>query len=533
MNAMISVLASEADQPVVREFFELFKTPWRFHAADAPAKILLCAGREVPANDAALVIIFAGELISSDENTGAKCESQTEPGIFKHDGVELPIYGRRLVEKSSPQIVFRRGQTNGRPFVRIGFDLFAEIRHLLTTGQPAEHAAAPTLERHVAFLRDLILSHSLPLVEIPPRPAGHEFIVCLTHDVDHVGIRNHKFDHTMFGFLYRATFGSVFDVFSGRKNLGQLAQNFFAVLRLPLVHLGLADDFWFQFGNYTALEGGRPSTFFVIPKKGETGLDAQSRRPARRAASYDAADLRDILRRLQAAGKEVAVHGLDAWRDAVAGRAERERIAGLVSGGATGVRMHWLYFDANAPQKLEAAGYVYDSTIGYNQTVGYRAGASQVFKPLTAKNLLELPMHVMDTALFYPSYLNLSPQQADEKVFPLIENAIHFGGVFTVNWHDRSLAPERLWGNFYSHLLDQLSAKKPWFATAAQTVAWFRQRRAATFENGAADDHVKIKLPAASDSLPPLRVRIFQPGKEGAKFSEQAVHDGWETCLAA
>jgi hypothetical protein len=532
---MISVLASEADQPVVREFFELFKTPWRFHAADAPAKILLCAGRDVPANNAALVIVFAGKLISSDEKTGVKCETPTAPGIFKHDGVELPIYGCRLVENSSQQIIFRRGQVNGRSFVRVGFDLFSEIRHLLTTGQPAEFAATPTLERHIVFLRELILSHALPLIEIPPRPAGHDFIVCLTHDVDHVGIRNHKLDHTMFGFLYRATIGSVLDVFSGKKSCGQLAENFSAVLRLPLVHLGLARDFWYQFENYIALEAGRPSTFFVIPKKGETGLDAKGNRPAKRAASYDAENLRDELRQLQAAGKEVTVHGLDAWRDSVAGRDESARISGLVNGSATGIRMHWLYFDAHAPEKLEAAGYVYDSTFGYNQTVGYRAGASQVFKPLTTKNLLELPMLVMDTALFYPSYLNLSPSQADEKVSPLIANAVQFGGVFTVNWHDRSLAPERLWGNFYSHLLDELSAKNPWFATAAQSVAWFRQRRAATFEISATDQRsVKIHLPAPADkSLPPLRVKTFQPGKTGANGSEQPVRDGMEISLAA
>jgi peptidoglycan/xylan/chitin deacetylase (PgdA/CDA1 family) len=532
---MISVLASEADQPVVREFFELFKTPWRFHAADAPATILLCAGRDVPANNAALVIVFAGKLISSDEKTGAKCETSTAPGIFKHDGVELPIYGCRMVENSSQQIIFRRGRADGRSFVRVGFDLFSEIRHLLTTGQPAEFAATPTLERHIAFLRELILSHALPLIEIPPRPAGHDFIVCLTHDVDHVGIRNHKLDHTMFGFLYRATIGSVLDVFSGKKSCGQLAENFSAGLRLPLVHLGLARDFWYQFENYIALEAGRPSTFFVIPKKGETGLDAKGNRPAKRAASYDAENLRDELRQLQAAGKEVTVHGLDAWRDSVAGRDESARISGLVNGSATGIRMHWLYFDAHAPEKLEAAGYVYDSTFGYNQTVGYRAGASQVFKPLTAKNLLELPMHVMDTALFYPSYLNLSPSQADEKVSPLIANAVQFGGVFTVNWHDRSLAPERLWGNFYSHLLDELSAKNPWFATAAQSVAWFRQRRAATFEISATDQRsVKINLPAPADkSLPPLRVKTFQPGKTGANGSEQPVRDGMEISLAA
>lgn len=530
---MISILASDADRPVVREFFELFKTPWQFHAPDAAVKILLCNGCEVPANNAALVIVFASELMALDEGAGAGCESKMTQGFFKQNGAELPVYRGSLVEKNSQQIVFRRGLANGRPFVRVGFNLFAEVRHLLTTGQPVENAGMPALERHVAFLRELILSHKLPLVEILPRPAGHEFIACLTHDVDHVGIRNHKFDHTMFGFLYRATAGSVWDVCAGRKSIGQLGQNLFAALRLPLVHLGLVRDFWYQFDGYTALEAGRPSTFYVIPKKGETGLDSQGRRMPRRAASYDAADLRDILQRLETAGKEVTVHGLDAWRDAAAGRDERGRIAGLVNHDAAGVRMHWLYFDAGAPEKLEAAGFLYDSTMGYNSTVGYRAGTVQVFKPLTAQRLLELPMHIMDTALFYPSYLNLSPKQAHAVVQPLIENAARFGGVLTVNWHDRSLAPERLWGDFYEQLLEQLQEKKTWFATAAQAVAWFRQRRAATFE-GAGADRIKVKLSEASDDhLPPLQVRIYRPDKTNAPICEQTIHDGWETCLAA
>jgi hypothetical protein len=533
---MISVLASDADRPVVREFFELFKTPWQFHSSDAPANVLLCDGQEIPANNAALVIVFSSELTVSDLGTGAngesKYESKTAPGFFKQDEIKLPVYGRSLVEKQSQQIVFRCGFANDRPFVRVGFDFFAEIRHLLGTGQPAENADVPALEQHIGFLRKLILSHALPLLEIPPQPVGHEFIACLTHDVDHVGIRNHKFDHTMFGFLYRATAGSVLDVCAGKKNIGQLGQNIFAALRLPLVHLGLARDFWYQFDHYATLEAGRPSTFYVIPKKGETGLDSQGRRMSRRAASYDAADLRDILQRLETAGKEVTVHGLDAWRDAAAGRDERGRIAGLVNHDATGIRMHWLYFDAAAPEKLEAAGFLYDSTVGYNGTVGYRAGTVQVFKPLTTQRLLELPMHIMDTALFYPSYLNLSQKQAHAVVGPMIENAVRFGGVLTVNWHDRSLAPERLWGDFYEQLIGQLQEKKAWFATAAQAVAWFRQRRAATFETAGAN-RIKINLPSADDHLPPLRVRVYRPEKTAVPLSEQTVHDGWETCLAA
>ena len=52
--------------------------------------------------------------------------------------------------------------------VRIGFDLFQEVRHLLTLGQPAEFASIPTLELHISLLRELIVSQGLPLVEILP-----------------------------------------------------------------------------------------------------------------------------------------------------------------------------------------------------------------------------------------------------------------------------------------------------------------------------------------------------------------------------
>ena len=159
----------------------------------------------------------------------------------------------------------------------------------------------------------------------------------------------------------------------------------------------------------------------------------------------------------------------------------------------SGVRMHWLYFGEQSHAELEKAGFAYDSTVGYNNAVGYRAGTTQVFKPLTVTKLLELPMHVMDTALFYPSYLNLSPKQAEEKIRPLIADAVHFGGALTVNWHDRSLAPERLWDGTYRWLLAEFKTQGAWFATAAQAVAWFQKRRAATFELRRRPVQIKIK----------------------------------------
>jgi hypothetical protein len=377
----------------------------------------------------------------------------------------------------------------------------------------------------------LILGCSIPLVEIPPVPDGRRFIACLTHDLDHVLIRNHKFDHTMFGFLYRATLGSVLEFFRGRKNGKQLATNWAAALKLPLVHLGLAADFWGQLDRYLELERELNSTFFVIPNKGEPGMDSHGNHPARRAASYDAAGLAGPLKKLQSAGNEIGLHGIDAWRDRAAGRREFEIITRLTGAAETGVRMHWLFFDEQSPAVLEAAGFDYDSTFGYNETVGYRAGTTQVFKPLAVERLLELPLHIMDTALFFPGYLGLSPAQAEEALCPFTTHASRFGGALTVNWHDRSVAPERLWDTAYVRVLEHLRSNGACFLTAGQTVSWFRKRRAAVFQqNGSA---IKIKLPPGdSKRTPDLCVRNYRPGTRDGAFVDTRLPEGEEICIS-
>jgi hypothetical protein len=538
---MIGVFAQDEVQPVVREFFELFKTPWKFASAGSDADVVICSRAEIPKTDARLVLIFGGETNSFDRANGIQVHPQGSKKILSHDGRRLPIYGNctvfgksadaTLTVEDSGESALLEIAVGGQTFIRIGYDLFWEIRQLLTSGQPVIHAQIPTLEIHIALLRSLIVGHSIPLIEIPPVPEGHDFIACLTHDVDHVGIRNHKFDHTMFGFLYRATIGSVLDFFKGKKSLEQVGVNWKAAASLPLVHLGIAGDFWHQFDRYVEIEKGLVSTFFVIPKKGEPGLDANGRRPAKRAASYNIDELVEPLKKLGATGHEIGVHGIEAWRDSAKGREELERISRLTGTVGLGVRMHWLFFDERSPVFLENAGFSYDSTVGYNETVGYRAGTTQVFKPLQTARLLELPMHIMDTALFYPSYLNLSPKQAEEIISPLVKNMVHFGGVLTVNWHDRSIAPERLWDGFYIWLLAQLKAKDAWFATAAKAVSWFRKRRSATFER---NENGRIKIfCGGNDGFPGLRVRIFRPQKNGAKFVEMPLQDGMEICPVA
>jgi peptidoglycan/xylan/chitin deacetylase (PgdA/CDA1 family) len=536
---MIGVIVSPAQQDVVREFFELFKTPWEFYREHRHYDVLLTTEDGLRGETATLVVSYAGRRLNVYEQAMPVCSENSDCSLLVYQGERIPIYGdvirfphrggELLTDEDSQGCAAYLDHSGNRVMARIGYDLFGEVRRLLTVGQPPANAHIPTLELHIALLRNLINECGIPLVEIPPVPEGHRFIACLTHDVDHPSVRQHKWDHTTFGFLYRAVFGSLRSFLQRRMALRDLVRNWAATLKLPFVHMNLAKDFWRDFDDrYLELEKGIPSTFFVIPFKNYSGVSRSGQAPTFRAARYAAKDIAGTIKKLIAGGCEVGAHGLDAWLDSSRGREELNEIRGLTGVSEIGVRMHWLYYDEHSASILEKAGAAYDSTVGYNETVGYRAGTTQVYKPLQATHLLELPLHAMDTALFYPSHLGLSPSQAREVLDRMIENAVRFGGCLTINWHDRSIFPERLWETSYRDLLEDLKARGAWFSTAGEAVSWFRKRRAAVFEMDSTEP-CGISATAMSDhedNRPQLRLRIhnaLESCQTGARRSEDYV----------
>jgi hypothetical protein len=521
---MMGVIANPAEEDIVREFFELFKIPWEFYREGVRYDVVLCTDvSAIEGARAKLVLVYAGGKAAFDTVRNVQVDSQRKGANLSFSGKPLPIYGNAVTFDDGASVLTEDG--SGMPalclrqfgedlFACIGYDLFQEIETLLTTGQPFENAAVPALEVHIQLLRDLITSSGIPLLEIPPVPDGYSFIACLTHDLDHAAIRRHKFDATIWGFLYRAIAGSAINVARRRLPLGKLFTNWAAAAKLPLIYLGLAQDIWYEFDRYIELEDGRPSTFFVIPFENRPGRSSTGEAPRYRETKYDVSHIAAKLPRLIAAGCEIGLHGIDAWLDSTNGREEARRISEISATPVFGVRMHWLYSDGRSAGALEEAGFSYDSTVGYNDTVGYRAGTGQAFKPLSATHLLELPMQIMDTALFYPTYLNLTEREARERLSPVFDDAVRYGGALTVNWHDRSIAPERLWGDFYVGLLNELTARGAWFSTAEQAVSWFRRRRSSVFERVDCEDkrlRVSVVDGHSGDDCPGLRLRFHRP----------------------
>lgn len=476
---MIGVRAADGDAAVVAEFFELFKTPWEFCQSGRSYEVVLQAGDRIgPERGSRLTVCYSGKPLAEDRGTPQAWAADPSGRLARHPGRMLPLYGECITWGDGvPGVVVLEDHAGGTSRVRVGYNLFEEVRWLLTRGQPAAQAGSPTLELHIDLLRGWMQRSATAFQEARPAPDGSRFIAALTHDVDHPSLRLHGFDSTAAGFLGRALAGSVSRWISGRLRFGEVLSNWGAALRWPAVVAGLAPDFWRDFVRYPERERGHPSTFFVIPFAGRPGRRGAGAAPAFRASRYGAADIGTELRALRAAGCEIGLHGLDAWCDPETARHERSAVEQVAGAHARGVRMHWLYFNEDSTTLLDQAGFDYDSTVGYNETIGFRAGTAQAYRPLGARHLLELPLVVMDTALFYPSHLNLRPAEAWQRVEAVVAQAARFGGCVTVNWHDRSLAPERLWGGFWRDLVEYLEAQGAWVTTAGQAVDWFRQRR--------------------------------------------------------
>ena len=526
---MIGVVSRTEESAAVEEFFQLFKTPWEPFHSGRSYDVILVTRDEVPAAEAKLLLIFGADARTGDTGRGITAKKKQRGGDLEDEAGQIPIYGEVLTFEpaagGSPCLAGLCGiaglkfGVGDRTVLRLGYDLFGEIQHLLSAGQPADKAHIPAFELHIQLLRRWMTEAGISFVEIPPAPAGYSFAVCLTHDIDFVGIRRHKFDHTIAGFLYRATLGALLDFVRGRQGLGRLLGNWWSVLSLPLVHLGLAKDFWLQFDAYRAIEKGLSATYYFIPFKHRPGENVRVSHASRRASAYDICDVSELIGALMEDGCEIGVHGIDAWHNAAKGREELARVAAATRREQIGIRMHWLLRDESTMGALEAAGYAYDSTVGYNETVGFRCGTGQVYRPPGAKRLLELPMHIQDGALFFANRLGLSDDEARERCEPLIQAAKRFGGVLTVLWHDRSLGPERFWGDFYVGLVDSLKSMNIWFANAGRVVAWFRSRRDIKFTRvESADGTALIQLSSNGRMIsPPLVVRVHQAAGAGGR----------------
>ena len=377
-------------------------------------------------------------------------------------------------------------------------DIFSKIAGLLNTG--AEHLHEPVCDTLLDTLRQELKKYTL-LVEIPPAPWGHPYMVALTHDVDLTSARECRW----------ATVG--YAAFQCLKQ-GKIGTG----LRLGLARMGLGEDPWALFDRWKTCEEELDvrSTFYFVPRKGDPGTRAHPYRAVR----YDVKEKTDVLHDLENGGWEAGVHGLDNWTDAGSGKNERTFLEPQTA--FPGNRTHWLLFDKSSWKSLDSAGYSYDTTFGYNDDIGFRAGTLQAYQPRDVKNLLELPLHIQDLGLFgkfcwAPAgsgwkkipCLHLSEPEATARCDRILDAAKIYGGAVTILWHYENLIPPRDFSGFFGGLIKRAKADGAWVTTAGEVAGWFRERREREIDADTQGNLLTIRIPSSTTGqTPPVRVRV-------------------------
>jgi peptidoglycan/xylan/chitin deacetylase (PgdA/CDA1 family) len=279
-----------------------------------------------------------------------------------------------------------------------------------------------------------------------PRWHGARFAVALTHDVD-----------VPWRWARGAVRGSAARLKSHilARRRGPAVREARALAGMPLHRLRGTDPNW-RFREVLDAERahGAASTFFLLAGHND-------RHDGASPETYDRLRPR-LVETILEGGGEVGLHGSYlAASDAALLRAELDVLRDL-GADVHGQRYHYLRVDPHSNlEPLAGLGLRYDSTLGFPDAVGFRAGIAHPFRPwdLAADrplDLVEVPLAAMDVTLGEERYLGLSAADAEGRLLGLLDRAAEQGGGFSVLWHTDRYDPatSRGWDRLYVRLLE-------------------------------------------------------------------------------
>jgi hypothetical protein len=313
---------------------------------------------------------------------------------------------------------------------------------------------------------------------LPLWPDRRPFAICLTHDVDVV---SRKLTPRQVARTMRAALAP-----DGRTSPLRIARPAVRAMRVLGTGVARAPSLADTIERSVALEAERGLTasyFFTVPPAGPwTRWDCVYAPDDRCTFRGVEQRLGEVMRTLRSEGFDVGLHG--SYESARApGVLERERgtLETAIGVSVETTRQHFLHWDVRwTPQLQERAGLRGDSSLGFNRTVGFRAGTSLPFRQFDvaadrALDVVEVPLALQDAALLGPIGMGRSARETREVVERLLGEAAAVGGLLTCVFHpDKLVRPE--WLSLYEWMLDRAVESGAWVTSVAGIDAWWRQR---------------------------------------------------------
>lgn len=297
-------------------------------------------------------------------------------------------------------------------------------------------------------LIDFILKDQQLFIYLLHWPEGKPLAVALTHDVDltrKFGTKKLLVD-VMFGRWKE--FGAHYRESAFSKNV---YWNFEEILQL-----------------YRQLK--LKATFFFIARPWE-GFHYRYR--------IESKKFRHLFKAMSEQGHEIGLHSSRyAFDHPKRIMQEKRHLEKIIGQPVIGVRQHYLRLQfPQAWHYFQEAGFQYDSSCGYNESIGFRAATASIFSPFvpppaSISSLLEIPISLMD----YPWSKHFFSDEQSKIIFENLWNSIEkFQGVMNILWHPSNIA-EPAFRPMWQKMFEWLDKRNFYQGTLMDLQEWWRKK---------------------------------------------------------
>jgi hypothetical protein len=175
--------------------------------------------------------------------------------------------------------------------------------------------------------------------------------------------------------------------------------------------------------------------------------------------------VREVMRWLDDNQVENGVQpGYNTFRSPEKLRREVAALREVLGDRPLGGRQHYLRWCPETWIHWETCGLSYDSTLGYADRIGFRAGTCVPYRPWLfalnrAADLIEIPLLAMDGTMLV--YMKLGHEDSVNQLRQIIDRCRAVGGVFTLVWHNNHLLDPK-YRSLYMRILGLLESSSPY-----------------------------------------------------------------------
>lgn len=369
------------------------------------------------------------------------------PPLARYRGEEL----RKIINADNLPVLFLARQSSGRgeksePYVRVGpktntietnidviassFFMLARIEEVVSPAAD-EHGRYPgraSIASRDGFLQRPIVNEYLELLwswlkKVRPalQRSKKSFDLVLTHDVD---------------YIRRGTLKARLKAIGAQLVKYRSPRGCLQAMRRNLVWCFTYPRDPFEFIRRTTREFGLKSHFFFI-------ADGKSNTYDRNRYDISSEQVKRIIRRLEEEGHHIGLHcSYSSFLNPKQLMMEKGLLEELVHDEIRGCRSHYLRF--RVPESftlLEKLGFAFDSTLGYDESIGFRAGTCYPFRLFDVRqnralNLREYPLIITDTTLTAPKLrTHRAVREVTQLLIEQIDKVHFFNGSFVFLVH--------------------------------------------------------------------------------------------------